>query len=76
MDKCSTPEKRGWGVIRKPELWARPKVNGEFLPYKIDTQSVIPDDVITYERNAWYIDNDIPIFTKDRDYILNLLPKK
>lgn len=70
-------EKRGWGVLRRKQKWIRPKDNKSFKPFKISNDDCdVKDNEILYERNAWVVDNNIPIFTKDREYILDTLPIK
>ena len=57
---CSTVEKRGTCVIKKEVTK--------------DTQT--PNGIIPVVRNEWVIDEDIPIFTQDRNYIESVLPEK
>ena len=57
---CSTVEKRGTCVIKK----------------EITKDTQTPNGIIPVVRNEWVIDEDIPIFTQDRNYIESVLPEK
>lgn len=77
-DRCTVPEKRGWSIIRKEQEWMRAKDNKSFMPYMIVPGEIteVRSEGIKYTRNAWVIDDNIPIFIKDRNYVLDVLPTR
>ena len=76
-NNCKTIEKRGTGILRKNTTWVAPIDNKSFKPYQIMNDMIYDSDTMKlFNRSLWSIDTEIPIFTKDRDYILSLLPKR
>jgi tRNA(His) 5'-end guanylyltransferase len=76
--KLTVPKKRGYCIIRKNEIWVRPKDYKSFTPFVLD-ENIDPihfKDEIFYERNSWVVDEDIPIFTQVRNYVSDVLPKR
>lgn len=74
---CKIIEKRGTGILRKNTTWVAPIDNKSFKPNQIlDNMLYDPDTMKLFNRSLWSIDTEIPILTQDRDYILNLLPKR
>ncbi|MFA5722800.1 MAG: tRNA(His) guanylyltransferase Thg1 family protein [Candidatus Pacearchaeota archaeon] len=72
-----TPAKRGWTIKRENQTWVRAKDGKSFKPYLASAENMnFTDDGIEFERNTWVIDNDMPILTQDRQYVLNVLPNK
>lgn len=35
-----------------------------------------PDGLVSVKRNRWVVDNETPIFTKDKEYLMGLIPRK
>ncbi|HRW21710.1 MAG TPA: tRNA(His) guanylyltransferase Thg1 family protein [Bacteroidales bacterium] len=68
--------KRGWAVKRQEQEWVRPKDNKSWKPRKVISLDDCPADAIMFKRNAWEIDREMPILTKDREYVLNVLPQR
>jgi tRNA(His) 5'-end guanylyltransferase len=76
-NNCKTFEKRGTGILRKNTTWVAPIDNKSFKPYQIMNDMIYDSDTMKlFKRSLWSIDTEIPIFTKDRDYILSILPKR
>lgn len=55
-----TPREKRGAVIRKVEKPMQKKIRGE---------------MVNFIRNAWETDNETPIFTQNKDYLLNMFPK-
>lgn len=70
------PCKRGWFIRRQEQVWCRASNNKDFKPYVMKENEIPAKDGIIYTRNGWIIDNEMPIITKDKTYIIRILPDR
>lgn len=77
-DKTPTGFKRGRATKRVKSLWKRPANTGMSLylskePEIVNESEPRNPDYFYFERNAWTVDKEMPIISKDRNYVLSLM---
>ena len=78
-DKYPTRFKRGAAVIRSKQYFkklAADKGPGNLVTYEEYLEASKQQDIVTYDREGWKIDTEIPIFTQEKEYIVRLMPGK
>ena len=78
-DKYPTRFKRGAAVIKSTQYFkkmATDKGPGTIISYEEYQEASKQQDLVTYERDGWKIDTEIPIFTQEKEYIVRLMPGK